>query len=94
MAAAASLADCGLRLPLHEVGGGSLVVVVGLNFGISWSCKCWSYFAVNSVQVSLRPRGVRAKEGCSTEQLTLVLALEFSVTYPVVLATRCAGSFH
>ena len=78
MAAAASLADCGLRLPLHEVGGGSLVGVVGRDIGVSWSCKYWSYFVVNSVQVSLRPRGVRAKEGCSTEQLTSVLALKIS----------------
>ena len=59
-----------------ELLASSLVGVVGLNFWISWSC-----FDVNSVQVSLRPRGVRAKEGCSTEQLTLVLALKFSVTY-------------
>ena len=41
----------------------SLVGAVGLNFWISWS-----RFFVNSVQVSLHPKGVRAKEGCSTEQ--------------------------
>ena len=51
----------------------SLVGVVGLNFWISWRS-----FVVNSVQVSLHPRGVRAKEGCSTEQSTLVSAFEFS----------------
>ena len=61
-----------------ELLAGSLVGVVGLNLWISWSCWCWSRFVVNSVQVSLHTRGVRAKEGCSTEQSTLVLALKFS----------------
>ncbi len=61
-----------------ELLAGSPIGVVGLNFWISWSCWCWSFFVVNSVQVSLHPRGVRAKEGCSTEQTFSVLSLNFS----------------
>ncbi len=35
-------------------------------------------FVVNKVQVSLHPRGVRAKERCSTEQSALVTVLKCS----------------
>ncbi len=56
---------------------GSLLGFVGLNFVIRWSWWCWSRFVVNRAQVSLHPRGVTAKEGCSTEQSFLVLALKF-----------------
>ncbi len=61
-----------------ELLASSLLGVVGLNLWISWSCWCWDPFVVYSVQVSLHPGGVRAKEGCSTEQLTLVFALKFA----------------
>ncbi len=40
--------------------------------------RCTGAVNVDSVQVSLHPRGVRAKEGCSTEQSTFVLALKVS----------------
>ncbi len=60
-----------------ELVASSLVGVVGLNFWI-----VWSRFVVNSVQVSLYPRGVRAKEGCSTEQSALVCVLKFSRGQP------------
>ncbi len=40
--------------------------------------RCIGVVNVDSVQVSLHPRGVQANEGCSTEQSTLVSALKFS----------------
>ena len=61
-----------------ELVASSLVGVVGQNFWISWSCWCRSRLLINNVQVSLHPRGVRAKEGCSTEQSALVSVLKYS----------------
>ncbi len=75
-----------------ELVASSLVGVVGLNFWISWSCWCWSRFVVNSVQVSLHPRGVRAKEGCSTEQSALVSVLKFSRVQSLRVSPSCAVS--
>ncbi len=47
-------------------------------------------------RVSLHPRGVRAKEGCSTEQSTLVSAFKFHMSGSAVLVTSwsrsCPGS--